>query len=140
VLDLSFCCALSDGATETLARGLPRLQRLDLAFCGSAVSDHSLRCIGLHLRELRYLGVRGCVRVTGLGVEGVVEGCRELEVFDVSQCKNLRPWLDRKGVGRTNSLLSSGPPGRERRKAIRFETVADGSWRAPAPGPAVRRS
>jgi F-box/leucine-rich repeat protein 7 len=142
VLDLSFCCALSDGATETLARGLPRLQRLDLAFCGSAVSDHSLRCIGLHLRELRYLGVRGCVRVTGLGVEGVVEGCRELEVFDVSQCKNLRPWLDRKGIGRTNSLLSSGaagPPGRERRKSIRFETVADGSWRAPAPGPASGR-
>jgi F-box/leucine-rich repeat protein 7 len=134
VLDLSFCCALSDAATEVLALGLPRLRRLDLAFCGSAVSDHSLRCIGLHLLELRYLGVRGCVRVTGQGVEGVVEGCRDLEVFDVSQCKNLRPWLDRKGIGRVNGLLGAAP-GRGGRRAIRFETVADGSWRAPAPGP-----
>lgn len=120
-LDLSFCCALSDTATEVLSLGLPGLQRLDMAFCGSAVSDNSLRCIGLHLLELRYLGVRGCVRVTGQGVEGVVDGCRSLHTFDVSQCKNLRPWLDRGGIQRVNN------PARGRN--IRFETVADGSWR-----------
>lgn len=121
-LDLSFCCALSDTATEVLALGLPALRRLDMAFCGSAVSDNSLRCIGLHLLELRYLSVRGCVRVTGQGVEAVVEGCRYLEKFDVSQCKNLRPWLEHGGIMRVN-----GPPmGRN----VRFDTVADGSWRA----------
>ncbi|PPJ50607.1 hypothetical protein CBER1_05749 [Cercospora berteroae] len=120
-LDLSFCCALSDTATEVLALGLPALRRLDMAFCGSAVSDNSLRCIGLHLLELRYLSVRGCVRVTGQGVEAVVEGCRYLEHFDVSQCKNLRPWLERGGIGRVN-----GPP---LNRNVRFEIVADGSWR-----------
>ncbi|TKA65737.1 hypothetical protein B0A55_10921, partial [Friedmanniomyces simplex] len=73
-LDLSFCCALSDTATEVLALGLPKLEGLNMAFCGSAVSDNSLRCIGLHLLELKYLSVRGCVRVTGQGVEAVVEG------------------------------------------------------------------
>ncbi|PNS15640.1 hypothetical protein CAC42_4092 [Sphaceloma murrayae] len=83
-LDLSFCCALSDTATEVLSLGLTQLTHLDLAFCGSAVSDSSLRCIGLHLLELRHLSVRGCVRVTGQGVEAVVEGCRSLEVFDVT--------------------------------------------------------
>ncbi|SMR41414.1 unnamed protein product [Zymoseptoria tritici ST99CH_1E4] len=119
-LDLSFCCALSDTATEVLSLGLPALRKLDMAFCGSAVSDNSLRCLGLHLLELRYLSVRGCVRVTGHGVESVVEGCRFLEVLDVSQCKNLRPWLERGGVGRVNN-------GKGRR--VRFETVADGSWR-----------
>ncbi|USP76278.1 hypothetical protein yc1106_03552 [Curvularia clavata] len=82
-LDLSFCCALSDTATEVLALGLPSLTHLNLAFCGSAVSDTSLRCISLHLLELRNLSVRGCVRVTGTGVEAVVEGCRDLERFDV---------------------------------------------------------
>ncbi|KAK4626342.1 F-box/LRR-repeat protein 7 [Fulvia fulva] len=122
-LDLSFCCALSDTATEVLSLGLPQLRKLDMAFCGSAVSDNSLRCIGLHLLELRYLSVRGCVRVTGVGVESVVEGCRYLEFFDVSQCKNLRPWLERGGVQRVNG---SGA------RNVRFDIVADGSWRTDA--------
>ena len=122
-LDLSFCCALSDTATEVLSLGLPQLRKLDMAFCGSAVSDNSLRCIGLHLLELRYLSVRGCVRVTGVGVESVVEGCRYLELFDVSQCKNLRPWLERGGVQRVNGLGA---------RNVRFDTVADGSWRTDA--------
>lgn len=38
--------------------------------------------------------MRGCVRVTGIGVEAVVEGCTVLEVLDVSQCKNLARWLE----------------------------------------------
>ncbi|KAI9659133.1 MAG: hypothetical protein M1821_002093 [Bathelium mastoideum] len=115
-LDLSFCCALSDTATEVLSLGCPNLTHLNLAFCGSAVSDGALRCIGLHLLELRALSVRGCVRVTGVGVEAVIDGCTELEAFDVSQCKNLTRWLEMGGIQRKG-------------KAIRFETVADGRWR-----------
>ncbi|KAF5846515.1 hypothetical protein GGP41_004568 [Bipolaris sorokiniana] len=118
-LDLSFCCALSDTATEVLALGLPSLTHLNLAFCGSAVSDTSLRCISLHLLELRNLSVRGCVRVTGTGVEAVVEGCRDLERFDVSQCKNLGRWLDAGGV---QSVRSRG-------RNVKFVCVSDGRWR-----------
>lgn len=77
-----------------IALGCPQLTHLNLSFCGSAVSDPSLRSIGLHLLNLRELSVRGCVRVTGTGVESVVDGCSMLEVFDVSQCKNLAPWLE----------------------------------------------
>ncbi|KAI9704982.1 MAG: hypothetical protein M1836_006762 [Candelina mexicana] len=110
-LDLSFCCALSDTATEVLALGCPKLTHLNLSFCGSAVSDSSLRSIGLHLLELRELSVRGCVRVTGAGVEAVVEGCHKLEVFDISQCKNLARWLDAGGVQRLEGN-------------VRFEVVA----------------
>jgi F-box/leucine-rich repeat protein 7 len=123
VLDLSFCCALSDTATEVLALGLPQLRSLNMAFCGSAVSDNSLRCIGLHLIELRYLSVRGCVRVTGQGVESVIEGCRHLDEFDVSQCKNLRLWLDRGGIEKVNGLWG---------RSITFDVVADGMWRTAA--------
>ncbi|OAL57370.1 RNI-like protein [Pyrenochaeta sp. DS3sAY3a] len=123
-LDQSFCCALSDTATEVLALGLPNLTHLNLAFCGSAVSDTSLRCISLHLLELRHLSVRGCVRVTGTGVEAVVEGCRDLEHFDVSQCKNLGRWLDAGGVEMV----------RKRGRSVVFETVADGRWRAGRKG------
>ncbi|KAF3764430.1 hypothetical protein M406DRAFT_291501 [Cryphonectria parasitica EP155] len=99
-LDLSFCCALSDTATEVVALGLPQLRELRLAFCGSAVSDASLGCIALHLNELRGLSVRGCVRVTGVGIDNVLEGCGRLEWVDVSQCKNLGPWLASGGVVR----------------------------------------
>lgn len=75
----------------------------------------SLRSIGLHLLELRELSVRGCVRVTGVGVEAVVEGCHNLEVFDVSQCKNLTQWLDLGGVEKCRKLW---------RRNLRFEIVA----------------
>jgi F-box/leucine-rich repeat protein 7 len=98
----SFCCALSDTATEVLSLGCPLLQSLKLSFCGSAVSDSSLRSIGLHLLELEELSVRGCVRVTGVGVEAVVEGCSKLKIMDVSQCKNLLGWLNAGGVERVN--------------------------------------
>jgi len=97
-LDLSFCCALSDTSTEVIALGCPNLEVLDMSFCGSAVSDASLRSVGNHLAALRVLAVRGCVRVTGMGVDSVVEGCKVLEKFDVSQCKNLAAWKERDGV------------------------------------------
>lgn len=99
-LDLSFCCALSDTATEVVALGLPGLQELKMAFCGSAVSDNSLASIALHLHDLRRLSVRGCVRVTSAGVETVLDGCAALEWADVSQCRNLEPWVRGGGVGR----------------------------------------
>ncbi|RDA93254.1 hypothetical protein CP533_6514 [Ophiocordyceps camponoti-saundersi (nom. inval.)] len=92
-LDLSFCCALSDTSTEVVALGLPKLRELRLAFCGSAVSDGSLQSIALHLCQLEGLSVRGCVRVTGRGLESVLEGCARLRWVDVSQCRNLEDWL-----------------------------------------------
>lgn len=68
-----------------------------MSFCGSAISDPSLRSIGLHLLHLRHLSVRGCVRVTGVGIEAVADGCNQLQTVDVSQCKNLTPWLEKGG-------------------------------------------
>ncbi len=111
----SFCCALSDTATEVLSLGCPQLVSLKLSFCGSAVSDSSLRSIGLHLLDLQELSVRGCVRVTGVGVEAVVEGCHRLTMFDVSQCKNLQRWLDAGGIQRCRKVW---------KRNVRFEVVA----------------
>ncbi|KAH8174613.1 cyclic nucleotide-binding domain-containing protein [Sarocladium implicatum] len=99
-LDLSFCCALSDTATEVVALGLPRLRELRLAFCGSAVSDASLESVALHLSELNGISVRGCVRVTGKGVESILSSCSRLQWVDVSQCRNLEPWFNAGGVAR----------------------------------------
>lgn len=68
----------------------------------------------MHLLELRELSVRGCVRVTGIGVEAIIEGCHRLQVFDVSQCKNLSKWLESGGMQKYT-------------KRVRFETVAANS-------------
>ncbi|CBF77364.1 protein fbxA [Aspergillus nidulans FGSC A4] len=105
-LDLSFCCALSDTATEVLALQCSQLRYLNMSFCGSAISDPSLRSIGLHLLHLNRLSVRGCVRVTGAGVESVADGCTQLKAFDVSQCKNLVPWLESGGTQKYNGKIS----------------------------------
>ncbi|KEY68399.1 hypothetical protein S7711_01175 [Stachybotrys chartarum IBT 7711] len=109
-LDLSFCCALSDTATEVVALGLPRLRELRLAFCGSAVSDGSLESVALHLNELEGLSVRGCVRVTGKGVESILAGCGRLKWLDVSQCRNLEGWLRAGGVAKWGYDDRSGGP------------------------------
>lgn len=125
-LDLSFCCALSDTATEVVALGLPQLQELRMAFCGSAVSDNSLASIALHLNDLRGLSVRGCVRVTAVGVESVLDGCAALLWADVSQCRNLEPWVAGGGVERW---------GYDERARARAIAVRNGDGEAVDPDP-----
>ena len=106
-------------ATEVLSLQCPALTHLNMAFCGSAVSDSSLSTVGRHLLELRALSVRGCVRVTGAGVDAVVDGCPRLRAFDVSQCKNLGRWLDAGGVEAVEA----------RGRSVRFELVSEGRFR-----------
>lgn len=97
-LDLSFCCALSDTSVEVLALGLPSLKRLLLSFCGSAVSDASLRSVSHHLQALRELSVRGCVRVTDVGVSSILTGIQTLRRLDATQCRNVRTRAHRASV------------------------------------------
>lgn len=82
-----------------------------------------MRSIGLHLLEMRELSVRGCVRVTGVGVDAIVEGCNKLQVFDVSQCKNLARWFHLGGEDASRR--------RFRNPGLRFirEKAGDGSFR-----------
>lgn len=54
------------------------------------------------------------MRVTGVGVEAIVDGCHKLRAFDVSQCKNLSKWLESGGMQKFE-------------KRVRFETVAGNS-------------
>ncbi|KAL6358708.1 hypothetical protein LRP88_08899 [Fusarium phalaenopsidis] len=128
-LDLSFCCALSDTATEVVALRLPKLRELRLAFCGSAVSDGSLESVALHLNDLEALSVRGCVRVTGRGVENVLNGCGRLNLMDVSQCRNLESWL------RAGSVANWGYDDRagQRPRASVSSESGEGEEELPAP-------
>ncbi|KAK9467498.1 hypothetical protein V1512DRAFT_247096 [Lipomyces arxii] len=105
-LDISFCCALSDVSVEVLSLGCPMLKSLNLAFCGSAVSDASLKSVARHLVELQTISVRGCVRVTNMGVDAIGRGCVNLSEVDLSQCRNVdinaRPLGDMRVVNLPN--------------------------------------
>ncbi|KAK4096979.1 hypothetical protein N658DRAFT_489553 [Parathielavia hyrcaniae] len=139
-LDLSFCCALSDTATEVVSLGLPLLRELRMAFCGSAVSDASLGCVALHLNELRGLSVRGCVRVTGNGVENVLEGCSRLEWLDVR--RQAQGNVGRGAVKKETSVIKplgpgpilrpvippKGAPARKARKPVRLKAGEVLDW------------
>jgi F-box and leucine-rich repeat protein 7 len=51
-----------------------------------------------------------------------VEGCTRLEVFDVSQCKNLTKWLEHGGVEKCKRLY--GGIGGRRPREVKFLSVA----------------
>ncbi|SCV04883.1 LANO_0G13520g1_1 [Lachancea nothofagi CBS 11611] len=87
-LYLSFCCSLTDGALEILCLGCPNLEVLDLSFCGRAVSDVSLLGLSMHLRKLRRIILKGCLRVTRSGLDSLLGGFTSLTYIDISQCKN----------------------------------------------------
>ncbi|CEP61684.1 uncharacterized protein LALA0_S03e08482g [Lachancea lanzarotensis] len=88
ILQLSFCCSLTDASLETLCLGCPNLEVLDLSFCGRAVSDVSLLALSMHLRKLRKITLKGCLRVTRSGLDSLLGGFTSLTYIDISQCKN----------------------------------------------------
>lgn len=84
--------------------------------------------------------------MTGVGVEAVVEGCSKLEIFDVSQCKNLRGWLEGGGrerwEGRWNTSRGIGSGKRSTRGAGRSGVADKGKgnlvfWTEKGSGPGV---
>ncbi|KAG0169574.1 hypothetical protein DFQ28_011146 [Apophysomyces sp. BC1034] len=85
-LSISFCCALSDSAVEDLAQ-LTHLTELDASFCGAAVSDASIGTL-LKRISLSSLNIRGCVRVTDVGLCVALEKIK-LRYLNVSQCSGI---------------------------------------------------
>jgi F-box/leucine-rich repeat protein 7 len=89
-LSLSFCCALSDSAIEGLAT-LKKLRDLDASFCGSAVSDVSIRNLFNNSNKeckVALLNLRGCVRITDTGVKSIIE-LGSLMTLNISQCPSI---------------------------------------------------
>lgn len=90
VLNLSFCCALSEDIWEDLTKGCPNIAILDASFCGNSISDESIQVISYNLaNSLRRLSVRGCIRVSDVGVDCLIENATNLEAVNLSNCKNI---------------------------------------------------
>lgn len=86
---LSFCCALSESAIEAIAL-LPNLAILDLSFCGAAVSDASISILlAARSNTLQVLNLRGCIRLSAMGLMSGLEHARALRHLNVSQCPGI---------------------------------------------------
>jgi F-box and leucine-rich repeat protein 7 len=84
-LNLTFCCMLTDVSLKLLGTSNSKLRRLDLSFCGAAVSDYSLSNLK-GLTNLEYLSIKGCVRVTREGVDMLLTEIQNLKELNLLQC------------------------------------------------------
>lgn len=116
-LDLTFCCMLTDYSLKLLSYGCPKLVDLNLSFCGAAVSDYSLNDLK-SLVHLKYLSIKGCVRVTREGVDFVLTEIKNLKEFNILQCSRVNIFrgvqvepFDKSGGGQF-SCLKIKPHGR----------------------------
>ncbi|KAI9261422.1 hypothetical protein BDA99DRAFT_464372 [Phascolomyces articulosus] len=90
-LSISFCCALSDTSLEELAK-LEQLEALDASYCGSAVSDASIITLLKGTSQtIHRLNIRGCVRISGIGLMTGMEYAKHLKYVNISQCPGISP-------------------------------------------------
>ncbi|KAJ3063959.1 hypothetical protein HDU98_000288 [Podochytrium sp. JEL0797] len=89
VASLSFCCALTEESVTALVEGCRGVRVLDVSFCGSAVTDAVLVKVAEGWAGLEKLSVRGCVLITGDGVQQL-NGLRKLKAVNVTQCRNVK--------------------------------------------------
>ena len=74
---------------QHLVAGCPHIDTLDLSFCGAAVTDEILGILVKGLRNLTRLGIRGCLQVTDVGVESLMEHGKSLKSVNITQCSNI---------------------------------------------------
>ena len=88
-LDLGGCSSLGDAGVQALSQGCPRLQSLSLARTG--VTDGGLARLGLARCRavLQELKIDGCLLLTDLGVELLLEGLSRLQILSFHSCPGL---------------------------------------------------
>ncbi|KAK8712483.1 hypothetical protein V6N13_147723 [Hibiscus sabdariffa] len=85
-LDL-YRCRIGDDGLDALSTGCKKLRKLNLSYCNE-VSDRGLGYIG-RLEELSDLEMRALHKITGVGLEAVVAGCKRLADLDMKHCEKV---------------------------------------------------
>ncbi|KAF9430757.1 hypothetical protein BGZ94_004292 [Podila epigama] len=102
-MDLSFCgSAVSDASLYRLAQGPKSVEEDDsmegdtlvdqgphAATSGDAGSDQAQVVTTTQESPLQELEIRGCVRVTELGVREILVGCKQLRKLNISSCSGI---------------------------------------------------
>lgn len=89
ILNVSFCCAITDVSWTYLVEGCVHLSVLDASFCGPAVTDESLLLMSTQFKLLHALSVRGCPRVTHVGIGYLAANAIGLHKLNISACKGI---------------------------------------------------
>lgn len=78
---------ITDSGIAAIARGCPRLQIINLAYCKD-ISDDSLRLLSKCSR-LNTLEIRGCARVSSVGLSSIAVGCKQIAKLDIKKCYHI---------------------------------------------------
>ncbi|XXG39856.1 hypothetical protein AAC387_Pa01g0714 [Persea americana] len=83
-LDLYRSVGITDCGIAAIAQGCPMLQIINLAYCKD-ISDDSLRLLSKCSR-LNTLEIRGCARVSSVGLSSIAVGCKQIAKLDIKKC------------------------------------------------------
>jgi len=81
-LDLKFCGKISDKAIEEAAHLLKDLQRLEVEGCGRRLSDEGLKHLRLSV-NLTTLNLNGCQRMTPTVIESILKECKSIHTLAI---------------------------------------------------------
>jgi len=87
-VDLKFCGKISDKAIEEAANTLKDLQRLELEGCGRHLSDEGIK----HLQKcsnLTTLNLNGCQKITPTCIESVLKDCKSIHTLAIGSMTTL---------------------------------------------------
>ncbi|KAF7816191.1 F-box/LRR-repeat protein 3-like isoform X1 [Senna tora] len=86
-LDLYRCSSVTDVGIAAIADGCPSLVVINIAY-NTNVTDNSLLSLSKCLK-LRKLEIRGCPRVSLVGLSAIAVRCRQLTLLDIKKCSNI---------------------------------------------------
>lgn len=70
-----------------VSHGCPSLEMINIAY-NERITDTSLISLSECLR-LKVLEIRGCPRITAIGLSAIAMGCRQLAMLDIKKCFNI---------------------------------------------------
>ncbi|ONM20096.1 F-box/LRR-repeat protein 3 [Zea mays] len=83
-IDLYRCGGLSDDGIIQIAQSCPMLESINLSYC-TEITDRSLISLS-KCSKLNTLEIRGCPRVSSIGLSETAMGCRLLSKLDIKKC------------------------------------------------------
>lgn len=103
---------ITDAGIAKIACGCPAMEMINIAY-NDKITDSSLISLSQCLR-LRILEIRGCPRVSTVGLSTIARACRELEVLDIKKCVDIN----------NNAMFALGQFCQNLRQVVSLSTVS----------------
>ena len=84
-LNIRGCTGVTDVGVIHIAQNCLKLRSLDVGKCD--ITNNSLSALGIHCPQLKRLSIKGCSRLTDVGIRAVVAQCCLLHYLNVEDCK-----------------------------------------------------